>query len=217
MPKPTQLPEWATSGTNVVEPTAGMKSAGFVAEQKPPAQYVNWLFKLLYDWTVWLNGLTNEALSWGAFQTFTARALVNSNGADTYALRAVGIANDNGIEAQGAGTGKGLVGTGGGSSGTGVEGIGGASAGDGVKGTGQSSGAGVRGVAGASGSGVYGDGNVSGYGVTGVGNGTRAPLRLVPLSAAPTSGQLGDLYVSSADNKLYLHNGTGWIVVGTQA
>jgi hypothetical protein len=41
-----------------------------------------------------------------------------------------------------------------------------------------------------------------------------APLRIVP-SAQPTNGTTGDLYVDSS-GKLYIYNGSSWVVVGTQ-
>lgn len=41
-------------------------------------------------------------------------------------------------------------------------------------------------------------------------------LRIVPRSSAPSSPAEGDLYVNSTDHKLYIYNGTSWVVVGTQ-
>lgn len=60
----------------------------------------------------------------------------------------------------------------------------------------------------------------TGYTLSLQGNTTRSALRMVPQSA-PTVGQVGDLYVSSADNKLYICTVAGspgtWVVVGTQS
>jgi len=74
MSKPTQLPRWATGGSAKVtpEPTEGKKDLGFVASEKPPESYVNWAFRRIYDWLVYLDGLTNEALTWAAKHTFNA-------------------------------------------------------------------------------------------------------------------------------------------------
>lgn len=123
--------------------------------------------------------------------------------------------------------------------GIGVEGIGGALSGTGVKGTAGGNGVGVHGVGSNAGPGVKGDGNgvnspggeftgddigpgltakgghSGGYGAiveAGLPSGTniRAALRLVP-QAEPDIAQLGDIYVSSGDSKLYFHNGSGWV------
>lgn len=55
--KPTTLPTWATTGGTTVEPTAGQKAAGFAVGTRPPARWVNWLFKTIYDWLVYLQGM----------------------------------------------------------------------------------------------------------------------------------------------------------------
>ncbi len=54
MAKPSTLPEWATGG-DVVEPIAGKKAVGFVDEEHPPAQHLNWLFLLIYQWILWFD------------------------------------------------------------------------------------------------------------------------------------------------------------------
>lgn len=140
------------------------------------------------------------------------------------------------------GTGAtGVVGQGGGSSGAGVVGTGGASNGIGVQGTGTGTGAGVFGVSTASvggffrsttgagavvgesigaAPGVVGYSTSSGYGAVFVGNATRAPLQLTAQGAAPGTGVVGDLYVNSGDQKLYICTIAGtpgtWSVVGSQ-
>jgi hypothetical protein len=126
-----------------------------------------------------------------------------------------GPTNGLGVEGIGIGTNSGVKGTGGSTSGIGVEGVGGSTNGEGVKGTGTGTGAGVYGLHGSSGPGVVGE-STSGYGVIADGNSTRAPLRLIPLSSAPSSGSEGDLYMNSTDHKLYVHNGTTFVVVGSQ-
>ncbi len=66
---------------------------------------------------------------------------------------------------------------------------------------------------------IYSESDADSYLEGNVGFGIDAPLqkvhidgvmRLEPQASAPTGGALGDLYVSSADNKLYFHNGTEW-------
>lgn len=73
MAKPMQLPKWADgAGAAIVEPTEGQKDLGWVPGQKPPAQYFNWWKRLVYQWVAYLDGLTNEALTWASKHTFSA-------------------------------------------------------------------------------------------------------------------------------------------------
>jgi hypothetical protein len=75
MSKPTVLPEWATSGSAaVVEPLIAEKQLGWVAATKPPAQWFNWWFKLVYQWIVWLDAFESTAHTWSAIQTFNSNA-----------------------------------------------------------------------------------------------------------------------------------------------
>jgi hypothetical protein len=54
--KPGTLPRWATvGGAQIVEPTEGKKTQGFNVQEKPPSQYFNWLYNLIYQWTQYLN------------------------------------------------------------------------------------------------------------------------------------------------------------------
>jgi hypothetical protein len=55
MPRPAKLPEWASSGVNVLEPGAGKKVAGWLNGEQPPASYFNWLAQLQYDWTKYID------------------------------------------------------------------------------------------------------------------------------------------------------------------
>ncbi len=50
MARPTQFPEWASNGVNVVEPSEGKKDEGWLDGERPPAKWFNWLFKLINDW-----------------------------------------------------------------------------------------------------------------------------------------------------------------------
>ena len=50
MPKPTDLPRWANVSGDIVEPTEDKKDVGWIAGEKPPAQFWNWLQKNIYDW-----------------------------------------------------------------------------------------------------------------------------------------------------------------------
>jgi hypothetical protein len=53
--KPTNTIDWTPSGGAVVEPTSGLKAAGYAPAQRPPAQYFNWYWKLVTDWTKYLS------------------------------------------------------------------------------------------------------------------------------------------------------------------
>ena len=57
MSKPTNLPNWATDGTEIIEPSAAKKAKGHISGEQPIPQYVNWVLNLIYLWIVWLNGL----------------------------------------------------------------------------------------------------------------------------------------------------------------
>ena len=47
---PSQSLDWATSGTNVATPPSGDRVTGFVPGQRPPAQWVNYLFDAAKRW-----------------------------------------------------------------------------------------------------------------------------------------------------------------------
>jgi hypothetical protein len=53
--KPSSNPRWGDVGGDIVEPSSGQKDVGFVAGQKAPAQFLNWLLNLLYQWIVYLS------------------------------------------------------------------------------------------------------------------------------------------------------------------
>jgi len=74
MPKPAQLPRWATGVSAKVtpEPTEGKKDLGWVSAEKPPEAYWNWLLNRIYLWCVYLDTITNEALTWAGKAIFNA-------------------------------------------------------------------------------------------------------------------------------------------------
>lgn len=77
MSKPSSVPLWATN-TNYpatsdpikVEPSTGVKQAGWAPEQKPPAQWWNWWMQLVWQWCVWLDAFESTTHTWSATQTF---------------------------------------------------------------------------------------------------------------------------------------------------
>jgi hypothetical protein len=56
MARPAKLPEWATSGANIVEPSSGKKLAGWLNGEQPPAPFFNWFSNLAFQWLTWLAG-----------------------------------------------------------------------------------------------------------------------------------------------------------------
>jgi hypothetical protein len=52
--KPTQVAEWADTGSKV-EPSEAKKDSGWVAPELPPDTYFNWWQNLVGNWTKWIN------------------------------------------------------------------------------------------------------------------------------------------------------------------
>lgn len=59
--EPSELPRWATDGTNNDEPTEGRKDTGFLAPSGSPAvgdvptsDEFNWYMNLVYQWLLWM-------------------------------------------------------------------------------------------------------------------------------------------------------------------
>lgn len=56
--RPEKLPEWATDpGADVVEPTSGQKGDGWDVNDKPPAGWLNWLHKTVYNWLAYYQNM----------------------------------------------------------------------------------------------------------------------------------------------------------------
>ena len=60
MAKPVKKPSWMTgvSGPTVVEPTGGKKAAGWQVDERPPREYMNWLFQILSDWIDYIDSIS---------------------------------------------------------------------------------------------------------------------------------------------------------------
>lgn len=202
--KPTTIPKWADTSTNISEPSEGEKNAGWVVGQVHPSSYENWKSKSVGDWIKWLNErfadggtiditkfngiLDVDVTAFGASANITAlygrgkgplglggsffgqSATASGNGG--YALRAQG--------GNGHTNGNG----GGGFSAYGGNGVGSGIGGAGIYAEGGSQGG--NGITAQAGSGGYGA-DVRGQLVAP----TRAPLRVGPQDADPTSGQTG--------------------------
>lgn len=80
MAKPSTKPQWLNGITAVdptvnVSPTAGKRDAGWATQERPPAQYLNWLFYWIHQWILYVDTITAEALTWTAAQTWNAASL----------------------------------------------------------------------------------------------------------------------------------------------
>ena len=181
-PLTSTLPRWADTvaadPTKVVEPASGKKDIGWAVAEKPPAQWKNWLLLQIYNWLVWLDAFETESHTWTKLQTLTAsvlntRAILATGNGSGSAIKGIGGAAGNGIEAEasgagtyalyGKGTALGVIGVRGeGGSGS----VGGSFVGGGV-------GAGVTATGGAGGAaGVSGLGTLAFSGVLGTGGAT---------------------------------------------
>jgi len=162
--KPSDLPRWADSGGDIVEPSSGKKDVGWIPAERPPAQYFNWLLNKLYQWIQYLDAPVGTGSGAGLAATGGS-----SNGPGLQGTG--GATNGKGVVGNGTGTGVGVRGTGGGSGAVGVEGVGvGANAG--VAGTGGTNGPGTTGAGNGTGAGVVGTGGATGRGVQGTGGAT---------------------------------------------
>lgn len=116
--KPTDVPRFATNAPARVEPpeTGGSgttKDTGVIPGTRTPAQYVNWIFYTIYTWVLWLQSLTDQALSWTNIQTFLKGIVVTQS-----------TANGHGVQSDGNGSGVGGYFTGGNSDAVGCVGRG---------------------------------------------------------------------------------------------
>jgi hypothetical protein len=70
MAKPSIVVNWPATGS-IVEPPAGKKTAGWLPGEQPPAEFMNWLFNFLGQWSSYVDGLeSTEALTWVLSQVF---------------------------------------------------------------------------------------------------------------------------------------------------
>lgn len=184
MAKPTTIPRWADTVagdvTKLNEPPNGKKDVGWLVAEKPPAQWLNWLFYWLYLWVVWLRDYEDTSHIWSQLQTYNrgisvSQAVLNSHGTITtgngtgVGLWARGGANGGGVQGiggVGAINAPGVLGQGdttGANGGPGVRGEGGTQSPGGVF-VGQGPGAGLTATGGSSGHGVVAQGNGGGLG-----------------------------------------------------
>ena len=61
--RPTVLPEWATVGADITEPTLGEKQLGWVNSTPADGAFQNWWQNLVFDWTVYFDEeITNNLI-----------------------------------------------------------------------------------------------------------------------------------------------------------
>jgi hypothetical protein len=53
--KPSDIPRWADTSTNIAEPSSGKKDEGWLVNEIPPSSYENWLKNIIGNWFKWLN------------------------------------------------------------------------------------------------------------------------------------------------------------------
>ena len=113
-PLSSTLPRWADTvagdPAKVSEPASGKKDIGWIVGEKPPAQWKNWLLLQCYNWLVWLDAFETESHTWTKLQTLTAsvlntRAILATGNGSGSAIKGIGGAAANGIEAEASGAG----------------------------------------------------------------------------------------------------------------
>jgi hypothetical protein len=75
--KPSADPRWANVGGAIVVPASGKLDIGFVTSEKPPSEWFNWLFNLIYQWILYFKNATTyiESISPALGYNLTAFAL----------------------------------------------------------------------------------------------------------------------------------------------
>jgi len=113
-PLSSTLPRWADTvagdPSKVSEPASGKKDIGWLVGEKPPAQWENWMRLQDYNWLVWLDAFETESHTWTKLQTLTAsvlntRAILATGNGSGSAIKGIGGAAGNGIEAEASGAG----------------------------------------------------------------------------------------------------------------
>lgn len=70
MAKPSEVVEWPATG-HIQEPPGAKKTEGWLGGNQPPAEFLNWLFNVLGQWSVYVNGFeSTEVVTWALSQIF---------------------------------------------------------------------------------------------------------------------------------------------------
>lgn len=63
MAKPASKPDWTIGNpdfaTITIEPTLSKKEAGWLPDERPPREYLNWLFFNITEWITYLDGVSD--------------------------------------------------------------------------------------------------------------------------------------------------------------
>ena len=102
--KPTTIPVWARTTSNIVEPASGKKDSGWILGGVHSSAEENWLAKSTGDWCNWLNERLADGSTLDILKV-TSQLLVDASG--------VAATNAIAVEATGKGTGEAFKGTGG--------------------------------------------------------------------------------------------------------
>ena len=77
--RPATLPRWADVSGAIVVPTSGKLDVGFVAGERPPAQYLNWDLNLIYQWIAYLSnqngGQKSVPITGGEYTNLTVQTI----------------------------------------------------------------------------------------------------------------------------------------------
>jgi hypothetical protein len=80
VPKPTEVPTWATDAGAISDPGPMRRATGFIAGKKLPAKWLNWLLNRQAGWFTYLRDLHNEPeflnkpYNWSGLHRFTGDA-----------------------------------------------------------------------------------------------------------------------------------------------
>lgn len=90
--RPSSKPEWTYGNGDpvAVEPTAGKKLIGWLVNERPPFQWLNWLFKNLSEWVDYFDenistGMSGTRLQWDAIVGPTANGATHNTLAEALA------------------------------------------------------------------------------------------------------------------------------------
>lgn len=211
--QPTQLPQWATTAGNTVEPSAGEKAAGYQVSTKPAARKMNWLLNLIYEWLQYVQTPVGTGAGAGVDATggsTSGSGLKGTGGAPNgIGVEGIGAGTGVGVEGKGdsaadadiAGNKDGVYGEGGDSNSTGVTGKGGPTNGKGVYGEGTGTGTGVHGK------------STNGHGLVAESDTTtpaKSALLITPQDAEPSSPEQGDVLAHATTGGLRIYDGSNW-------
>ncbi|MCP4213924.1 MAG: hypothetical protein GY765_04665 [bacterium] len=209
--RPTEVPDWANTTTNITTPSVAQKNVGHVLNGVPPSSFENWRTKLVGNWFKWLEERFDDG---GTADTLRINAPDDGDAAITVISTLITLKTDTSIQGKAViSQGANIGGTSANYSGVGVTSVGasGADAGgsqtsEGVHATGGAStdiakiaGTGVYAKGGPnSASGQAGRGLIVGSGTTGIVN---AALKIVPQTLPTVDLENGDIVYNSATNQ----------------